>query len=51
MSQSSLKECLTKHKRFYKSEEEYEGLEEEKATLVENILLVVDYIVAFVEVY
>ena len=51
MSQLSLKECLIKHKKFCKSEEEYEALEEEKAILVENILLVADYIVASVEVY
>ena len=43
--------CLTKHKRYYKSEEEYEALAEEKATLVENTLLVAEYIVAFVVVY
>ena len=51
MSQLFQKECLIKHKKFYKSEEDCEALAEEKATLVENILLVVDYIVDFVVVY
>ena len=51
MSQSSLKECLIKHKKFCKSEQEFEVLEEEKATLVENILLVVDYFVVSVVAY
>lgn len=51
MSQLSLKEYLIKHKRFYKNEEEYEALAEEKATLVENILLAADYIVASVVAY
>ena len=51
MSQLFQKECLIKYKKFYKNEEEYEALAEEKETLVENILLVVDYIVVFVIVY
>ncbi len=50
MSQLFLKECLTKHKRFYKNEEEYEALEGEKEILVENIHLVADYIVDSVAV-
>ena len=38
-------------KRYDNAYHKYEALAEEKETLVENILLVVDYIVVFVIVY